>query len=345
MMTVLMSVWSLIHRKRKLWIGLILGYALVGFLVIPLVLERFLPHQLGDLLKSPVSIEAIHFNPFSFRLEIDRLAILDQKETPVFSLNQGVLDVDFIGSLWHRAPTFSELRLEAPSLALTQEANGEINLLKMIKGIKSDDPPSPPVPEEASLPGLLIESAALMDGAVSFENREIAPYYSTKAEHLSLTLDHVSTLKNQEGDYGIKALLPGGGLLDWHGTLRLSPLASAGALAITGLKLDTLWPYIKNLSSLSQLQGDLSLDLHYRLEGQSKQPSLFIEQTRLDLQGFSLSDSKSPLITLDHLHLGEIQLDLSAKTLAIPEFSLTKGQLHLTMDEAGLVRAYRVATG
>ena len=335
MMTMLMSAWSLIHRKRKLWIGLILGYALLGFLVIPLVLERFLPHQLGHLLKSPVSIEAIHFNPFSFRLEIDRLALLDQKGAPVFSLGLGVVDVDLIGSLWHRAPSFSELRLEAPSLALTQEANGEINLLEMIKGIKSDDTPSPPVPEEAGLPGLLIESAALIDGAVSFENREIEPFYSTKAEHLSLTLDHVSTLKNQEGDYGIKALLPGGGLLDWNGTLRLSPLASAGALAITGLKLDAFWPYIKNLSSLSQLQGDLSLDLHYRLEGQSKQPSLFIEQTHLDLQGFSLSDAKAPLITLDHLHLGEIQLDLAAKTLAIPEFSLTKGQLHLTMDEAG----------
>jgi len=335
MISGLVAARSLIYRKSKRWIGIILAYALLGFLILPLALERFLPHQLGDFLKCPVSIESIHFNPFSFRLEIDRLSLLDQKGALVFSLDQGVVDVDLIGTLWHWAPTISEFRLSAPSLALIQDANGEINLLEILKGMKSNEPSPPPPPEEAALPRLLIESASLIDGAVAFENRQIEPFYSTKAEHLSLTLAHISTLENQEGNYGLHALLPEGGNLDWQGTLRLSPMASEGALGITGLKLDTLWPYVKGLASLSQLQGVVSVDLHYRFEGQSKQPSLFIEKTQVDLQGFSLSDANAPLITLDHLHLDNIQADLAAKTLLIPAFSLSKGHLHLTMDEAG----------
>ncbi|MEZ4568621.1 MAG: hypothetical protein R2860_17210 [Desulfobacterales bacterium] len=55
-------------RKKKTAIilaGLLLVYALAGFIIIPLVLESILPDKLHETLHRPVAVENIRLNPFA----------------------------------------------------------------------------------------------------------------------------------------------------------------------------------------------------------------------------------------------------------------------------------------
>jgi hypothetical protein len=73
------------YRQRLLRIaaGLLAGYALVGFLLLPAALKHFLPGALQDALGVQASVDGLSFNPFTLRLELLDLRITEMNGVPL----------------------------------------------------------------------------------------------------------------------------------------------------------------------------------------------------------------------------------------------------------------------
>ena len=124
-----------ITKTKTFWIAtavaLLLGlYALVGFIVVPRVLRAQIMKQVPAIMGLTPAVGEIHFNPFTFRLVIDDFSLSEQGGDKLLGFRQLLVDFE-LSSLWHRAYTFAEIDLTAPSVNAIVKHDGALNLLEL----------------------------------------------------------------------------------------------------------------------------------------------------------------------------------------------------------------------
>src|SRR6516165_8110860 len=111
------SFWnSLSPRRRKLvlWIfGLLVFYAILGFLILPPIVRAIAVKQLSQQLDREVSIEKIKINPFAFSTTIRGLLIKDKDGQPFISWDEVYVNFQLISFLRHPW-VFREITVTGP---------------------------------------------------------------------------------------------------------------------------------------------------------------------------------------------------------------------------------------
>jgi uncharacterized protein involved in outer membrane biogenesis len=107
-------------------------FALLGFLIVPVVarskLEALGTRELGR----PVTIGRLEFNPFTLHARLSDFALADREPQRTLA-RFDALDLDFsIASLWKRAAVFDAVRLAHPQVELTRNADGRYNIQDLI---------------------------------------------------------------------------------------------------------------------------------------------------------------------------------------------------------------------
>ena len=111
----------IMSRKKKTAVilaGLVVLYALAGFLIIPFVAEKILPEKLTTVLNRPVHVENIRFNPFSLTAALEGLKISDKNAIdPFVAFDELFVNVQFL-SLFKLGLVVKEVRLTKPDIHL-----------------------------------------------------------------------------------------------------------------------------------------------------------------------------------------------------------------------------------
>lgn len=124
------------HVKRiiVLFSGLLGVYALLGFLVLPLVLEAVLPDKLGEVLNRPVRVKKIRLNPLQLTLEVAGVDIREKNGKDPFVSFEGLF-VDVNGtSLLKKGLVIDGARLEKPAVHLARMDGGAFNFSDLTAG-------------------------------------------------------------------------------------------------------------------------------------------------------------------------------------------------------------------
>ena len=89
-----LSTFIQARRRPLTWLsGLLLGYALLGFLLLPLLVESQLKKILNERLSVASEVESIYFNPFTFYFEIGQLTLIYPDQDALLTL--GNLHINF----------------------------------------------------------------------------------------------------------------------------------------------------------------------------------------------------------------------------------------------------------
>src|SRR5579885_1317897 len=116
-----MAVWLAFQRswfKRVLLAAAVIAvlvalYALLGFLAVPHVVRSELTGYLDTHYHRRVALGDIRFNPFTLTLDVRGLSVPDADGTPMIGAD--LLHVELsIASLWRRAASFRDIRIERP---------------------------------------------------------------------------------------------------------------------------------------------------------------------------------------------------------------------------------------
>ena len=88
------------HKKLAIFlVSTILLYALVGFIVIPLILEAKLPSTLSEQLGKPVVVKDIQLNPFALSLNIHGFEIQERGQNSLIGFSGTVRELSIIVDL------------------------------------------------------------------------------------------------------------------------------------------------------------------------------------------------------------------------------------------------------
>ena len=334
------------------FIMIILAYGASGFWLLPTLAHHFLPPKLSSLLDRDVVIGDINFNPYTLSIEIQNIAIKEKDGGPLISVGRIDANLEMMTSIFNRAFTLSDLRIETPRVDIVLDEKGGLNLSKMGETTADDgsharnDKSQPPPP-------IFLEHFLIKDGALNYRDLAIQPITEEYFNNLELEVLNVGNLPGKEGEYQIDASIPEGGHIAWSGALSLNPLYSKGQINLHGLRLPTLLGLVRNKLSVPMAEGVLGLSSKYELNLSPEGTNLKLPNTKLSLEHFKFTSDPisghidtldlsfgssltlgkdKPKILLEDLdlQLGHSGISLSSDqppVLAIDHLSLTGGQI------------------
>ena len=161
-----------LYRSRRLRItalvfaALLLLFGLFGFFIAPGLIRSQLEKQLAAQLDRPVAIGAVHLNPYTVRLTVDRLHIGERGGSAAFvDLDQLVVNGSW-SSLFHLAPVLDQLTLQHPQIHITRSGPQTFNFSDIIQRFAAK--PSDP---NASPTRFAISNISVHDGDIQFDDR------------------------------------------------------------------------------------------------------------------------------------------------------------------------------
>ena len=311
------------HRSRKiaLIVAIVLVvFGLLGFFAAPPIIRSQLQTRLTTLLGRPVSVGAVHLNPFTLRLQLDKLHIAERDgHSPFVDVDALVVNASWT-SLFRMAPVLDELSLQHPQLHIARTAPQQFNFSDLIDKFAGGPPKPDSKPARFALSNISVH-----DGDIVFDDAVTKSTH--RIDHLELGIPFIANLP-RDTDVFVQPLLA----MDVDGSpLRIAgqtkPFAdsreSVMSFTLDHLDLPRYLGYVPAKLPVAIPRGQLSgqLELHFVQAKSGPQVRL---GGQLQLDDFALATPDgAPILELGHAgatlddvepllsryRLGAVQLD------------------------------------
>ncbi|WP_156897111.1 DUF748 domain-containing protein [Ferrimonas kyonanensis] len=328
------TVWARPWTKRITVVVALLGlYLLLSGWVLPRVIERQLPQLAGEQLNGQLTLGQAQFHPFTWQLQLHRLALMDADGQSLAGFEHFSVDLDPWRSLFSWQACLREVSLTAPYVNYIERAEGDSNLMQVLAPVLNapeDDTPTPA--PAAKPPGVTIDRIQLSQGRVRYQQQDGA---STELTQLQL---QATDLALAAQDNRLQLALTGKG----GGTLALSVVAGLNPLALTvdgrldKADLTRYWPFVARLFNFDLQQGLLDAQFSLRLAQQQQELELALSQSQLTLSQLLLTRAQQPLLKLESLAVTGVEMSLLEQRLGLDSVTLSGGQARMQLNPQGL---------
>ena len=326
-------------RRRLSILGLGLAslltvYTLAGFFLAPYLITRYI-RTAAEQFHLQVQLDRVRLNPLLFSCEIKGLSLQSNESEPLLSVHR--LFVDFeLESLFRRAWTFADLAIENPSLHLVTDADGRLNLARLIEGLPQSE--EPPNAENKAPLRLLLKHLTLSGGTVQVDDLSKPKPTKTTITPIALESNGISTLPEHRGSYAISASFPDGGNIGWKGEMSLQPISATGVIELKDFKLATAWNLFRDRLNLEEPVGTAQLTAGYRFSSKNGESALEVNPLSLAVRDLSLTERGAlhPLLKLESLTASDGQIDFVTRQMVFPAITLKGGRMAALINKAGV---------
>ncbi len=258
---------DLIRRHRRLLIvvaGLIAAWTLAGFFLAPWLVERQAVKVVAEQFDSELRLEGVAVNPYVLSLTIDGLELDDPAGDPLARVRQ--IHVNFqTSSLFRRAWTFAELRVDAPEAFVARDGDGAFNFTRLLAARPPGPEEEPPAKDEGAPVSLIVHAISVTDAALHWSDQVPPQPVQTRFGPVDVSVQGLNTLPEQPGRQEVVIRTATEGTLTWSGSLQLNPLQMVGEAAIDGSHFELLSDYIRHETGLDITDGDADIDFAYSI--------------------------------------------------------------------------------
>ncbi|MBA4142007.1 MAG: DUF748 domain-containing protein [Nitrosospira sp.] len=321
-----------VAASKITWITalLLLLYTLGGFLLAPYLVERHLPRYLEEHLGHQARIDSVRMNPYLFTVDFSGFQLDGTDRRKILHLKRVYIDFE-LSSIFQRAWTLADLRVEGFDLTLEIDPEGRLNIMDIIERLKDpeqkDEPP----------PSLVLEHVIVSDSRVHVNDLSGSTPVSTAFGPINLELKDFSTIPDREGHYALAARLPAGGSVAWSGSVAVYPMASSGGFSIVGMKLATAWDFLRDELRIAEPGGELSLAGRYDFSHQQGETLLTVADLRAEISDLSLASAggRGALLALGAIRLSGGRFALAEREIVVPHLELSNGTLSASLASDG----------
>lgn len=323
--------WRLLSLRSAVVAVLVL-YALVGFVVVPVVAKKLIVDIARERTGREVTLEAVRCNPFALSLTVRGLSVPDRDGQDLLRLDSLYVNAQ-LSSLFRWAATLKELRLENPYVGLRRFADGRINVQELLEEIEQRAPAGDEIDDlEAEqsfdLPRVVLQHILVTGATVDLEDHD-------RDEPLKLTygpsvfeLHDISTLPDRKGDNAFTIGLQRGGTIKVAGEVVLEPLGLAGTVSVDKIFLENAWPILEPYFEFDIVGGDAMGQFDYEVRPGDEGLHVRIHNLDYDLAGLQVEPRDSDVKVLE-LH----ELQIEDGHFSWPEGDV--GAAQVTIDGAG----------
>ena len=332
-------------RKKKIAFfvsAVLVIYALVGFVVIPMTMESILPEKLSGILHRPVSIKNIQLNPFSLTAAIEGLDIKGKNlSDPFVSFDKLFVNIQTM-SLFKLGLVVKEVRLEKPDIHLVRTTNTTFNFSDLIPekkpAPKAEGKEATGKPFHFSVSNILI-----VDGNISLQDETIHKKHIFSS--INLNLPKISNFEKSidtyseprlTGDFNHTGISIDIDTKPFHDTME-----TIVTLSLSGLTIPYYFTYVpENMVGFEITNGRLDIQSQISFLQKKDEPDVTVQGT-IGVKNLEMIDrSGSPILTLPELRIDvapsrplKNQLKLASVKIQSPELSVSRnsdGIINLT---------------
>ncbi|MYM83319.1 DUF748 domain-containing protein [Duganella sp. FT50W] len=321
-------------RRLKPWAigvaGAVGMYAVAGFVLLPGIIKSQLTQYAETELERKASVAEVSFNPFTLRLEAKNVTLTEADGAPLLAVGGLALEMQW-RSLFRRAWSVAEIRISAPALQLSIARDGKFNIAELLATIerhkKKDEP-------DSGLPRLVIDHFALEGGQVAMHDQHAG--YDETFTPITFSLNNLSTLPSENGDYTLSADAGQGGKLRWKGVAAVNPIGGSGLLTLENVALPGVAAYLKSFSRVVVADGKLSAQLPYKFSYLDGKLDASLVGAGLSLVDLSLRrGADAPFVQMKQLSVNDIGIDLLKQSVQVGALRVNGGALTVRRDARG----------
>jgi Domain of Unknown Function (DUF748) len=300
---------------KWLWTGLLLvalfaACVMAGLYLVPGLVRSEATSWVKTNLDKPVALGRISFNPLTFTLDIDDIA-LPETQRPMVSV--GHLRVGFsVLSLLQSAYRFTEVTLDRPFIRAVIRPDGSLNLVELEPRTHSKGPN----------PAVKISTLTVNQGRIIYADDSQAQRPEEALIPIAFTLRDFQTNTAEGGEFTLNAKSERGEAIAWRGTLSIAPISSRGRLTIDALQSSTVQGLLGARLPVALAGGQANITADYDFAYGPQGLALNLSLPRIAGSGLSVTGDKS----------------LFRGTASIAQLNASLGPIALTGNAHGIVR-------
>ncbi len=258
---------KIIRFVLKVLTGTFLFYLLCAWVVIPLVLPWVIQSQGTKFLKHPVRVRGAEFNPFLWSFGLKGLEITGAQKQKLIGFERLSVDVSFL-NLMKKIYRVESVRLDGLYVHASLVSAGRIDLMDLVppQPPAAQPLPEPPAATEA-LPLLFIDTIALNNARIQFDDRTVTPMFTSALEDIDILVKGFSTQSEGMTEVSFQAKWDDKGRMEALAQVKplKQPLELDLTFGISEYALTMASPYVGKYTGHALRDGKLDVNVTYRL--------------------------------------------------------------------------------
>ncbi len=330
------------RRTRRVITGLLIFlvlFGLLGFFAAPPLIRHIAEQQLSKQLDRPATIGRIALNPYTLKLEADRVHIGERGGAGDFVDISRLIVKPSWSSLFRGAPIVDEVQLDSPRFHIVRYDAQRFNFTDLIEKF-SKQPAKPD-----SKPTLFsVSNIRLENGQITFDDKLLGATHVI--DQWKLGIPFIATLPSKT-DIFVEPLL--------RARIDGSPLAIDGktkpfaasresevSLRFDGLDVPQLLSYAPTKLPVIVQSGKLSTDLKLNFVMSNDAPSLRVAGT-VDLNDVDVRDQgKAPFFAARAVHVAAATLEPLKSLYHFDDIRIDAPSANLARDKEGVLSVERM---
>jgi|GEM_PF-1181769 len=316
-------------KALKICGTLFAAYALIGFLIFPLLLKFFGQRALREHVNESAVIERVTANPFTWRLSVEGLQLAEASGEWSVAWERATVNLSVL-TLFKFYPVLDQIQLEAPDISYVrrienQEAEPEES------DLGSEEPKDwREIIAEVNtmeIPKVRINLLEVDSGRVTFVDDTNATQYSQVIEPINFTLEDFTTVTNSDNEMHFIAVTETGAELEWTGNFTSQPLTSSGSFRLEGLRIHHLSPYYAKFIRFDLVSAVFGMQFDYNLNLSDLENLFSMQAGSFELTDVLSrpSDNEDQLISLAAVSVDGVSFNFPQQALVVESISVKDG--------------------
>ena len=332
------------HPKKLFGFGAAITlYGLLGFFLAPWLIEKNAVDVVKERYAADLRIEKVAVNPFVLSLRVDGIAMDDPDGNEFASLEQFFINFQ-LSSLFRRAVTFAEIRIDVPEVFLQRTEIGDTNFAFLL-GSEADGA-SQTDSSDSTIPRLLIYDFSLNEASLHWDDSVPSEPVVTTFGPVNARVQDLSTLPQGEGRQEVVITTETTGTFSWSGSLQLNPLRSSGNASVVGSHFPLTSAYLKDSVGFEAVEGEADIGLDYSIDTlDDGQLNVSIDNLRIAFDDVLLrthgreladgSDADRDVLNLSSLRIDGGSLRYPEQRASVGSITIEDSELFIHRDQEG----------
>ncbi|MGQ7933332.1 DUF748 domain-containing protein [Paraburkholderia sp. D1E] len=330
------------RRTRRVITGLLIFlvlFGLLGFFAAPPLIRHIAEQQLSKQLDRPATIGRIALNPYTLKLEADRVHIGERGGAGDFVDISRLIVQPSWSSLFRAAPIIDEVQLDSPRFHIVRYDAQRFNFTDLIEKF-SKQPAKPD-----SKPTLFsVSNIRLENGQITFDDKLLGVTHVI--DQWKLGIPFIATLPSKTDIFVeplLRARIDGSPLaIDGKSKPFAASRESEVSLRFDGLDVPRLMSYVPTKLPVIVQSGKLSTDLKLNFVVSNDAPSLRVAGT-VDLNDVDVRDqSKAPFFAARTVHVAAATLEPLKSLYHFDDIRIDAPNANLARDKEGVLSVERM---
>ncbi|MDC9728307.1 MAG: DUF748 domain-containing protein [Methyloprofundus sp.] len=314
-------------------------YAVLGFLILPAVLNDQIPKIAKEQINRHIEIADIQFNPFSLEFSIEGFQLHNLDKSDFVTFKKFYLNIAVLRSLFDLSLHIDQVLLDSPNVAIIRSKQGLFNF-DDLSSSEEEPEQDKSTQEKKELFPVSIAKIDLITGNIGWEDNMRSASHQANVHPLTLHITDFITKAHKNSQLGVTLDFASGGSLTWQGDIKVTPFESNGHIELNNLKLNKVWQlFLADSVNFAILQGYEKIKADYQLKLSDDSTQLIINNAEVAIHELKIAESldHDAVIDLGDFILSGISFNLLKQSVEINKVSSNNSHFDAWLNADGTV--------